>query len=915
MALTGYTEWARTSAGSVVAGVAVEVRRTSDDTLADLYTDATGATPINNGVDFVSDANGRYEFYTEPDRYYILVGAGASQISKPLDLTDGRAQVPFDGRAAFVAWIAGGGTASDGTVKSDGTVFYIASTGATAISDMPGWLPFVVARPEAFKERWEYDAWVSGQTFEAYPGRIRERCEKFSTSAYNPEITRVAVDTGSGLYRHVPSIAVVNSGNLLGAYLFNDSSANESAAGQRAGFVRSTDNGVTWSTKAEELNTSATAENPLDPSGDGAIQGEVFVIYDPSQNEEVAVVAHRGTSVRNFTYIATRDASSTTSKWSIKRVQWNSSNGDLNLTSTVTGTAEAGFTRQNGIDGVAYDAIGFKPFFDQAGDLIVPVVYVTTFGSNHRVGFLKRSGGLWRELGVIPNGVIGAGDAWEPTTWQSSDGTYYCQVRNLSGTGGSVSDNFGVASSSDLISWQPFDWQTYDTHSNRHVFTRAKQDLWLGVGVSHATNRNSLDLFSSGDGHSFVFGATIGNETDSTDFVHYSDLDVSDESAYVLYSEENDQASSPAPNEIRFARFALPSGLPMSGSRKNEYELGSGTPPSVSGSELTIPPQMIGSIATFSKPSVISIRARVSVAPTTNKYTIASIGDAVNGYFTIEYRDNSGTTELWAGGVYIQDVGAPTSYSDFNIAIDHVRRVVSAFGQSGTIARSARIYLGDTDPVGAQTGNIVYDASASSMSVYDRLPHQYVPVLLPQKVGDTEVEGTLLVAPESGNADSIVDAPSGAQAVFRQRIGGSTKSVDFFDDSTGEWYRQVAGTNVLSSSGTSVDALVNLHVDKKLNLGAKAEITISSGAVTISKSYHSIDTEADAASDDLDTINGGITGDILILQTATSTRDVTVKHATGNIFCGSDRVLNNVADRIVLHCDGSNWHMVSYSDN
>lgn len=142
MALTGYTEWARTSAGSVVAGVAVEVRRTSDDTLADLYTDATGATPINNGVDFVSDANGRYEFYTEPDRYYILVGAGASQISKPLDLTDGRAQVPFDGRAAFVAWIAGGGTAPDGTVKSDGTVFYIASTGATAISDMPGWLPF-----------------------------------------------------------------------------------------------------------------------------------------------------------------------------------------------------------------------------------------------------------------------------------------------------------------------------------------------------------------------------------------------------------------------------------------------------------------------------------------------------------------------------------------------------------------------------------------------------------------------------------------------------------------------------------------------------------------------------------------------------------------------------------------------------
>ncbi|MEX5513551.1 hypothetical protein [Pseudophaeobacter sp. 1A09344] len=821
----------------------------------------------------------------------------------------------FPTRADFLTWKAAGGTAPAGSIATDGTVFYIATTGATAISDLLGWLPFGVARPEAFPTRLEYDAWVSSQSFEAYPGRIRERCQKFSISAYNPAITRVAVDTGSGLYRHVPSIAVVNSGDLLGAYLFNDSSASESAAGQRAGFIRSTDNGDTWSAKAEELNTSATAENPLDPSGDGAIQGEVFVIYDQSQDEEIAVVAHRGTATRNFTYIATRDASSAASKWNIKRVQWESSNGDLNLSSTVTGAAEAGFTRQNGIDGVAYDAVGFKPFFDQAGDLVVPVVYVTVFGSNHRIGFLRRSGGVWSELGVIPNGVIGVGDAWEPTTWQASDGTYYCQVRNNAGVGGTVADNFGIASSSDLISWSSFAFQTSDTHVNRKIFTRAKADLWLGVGVSHSNNRNSLDLFSSGDGHSFVFGATIGNETDSTDFVHYSDIDVSGETAYVLYSEENDQASSAAPNEIRFARFALPDGLPMSGSRKNEYELGSGTPPSASGTELTIPPQMIGSVATFSRPFVLSIRARVSAAPTTNKYTIVSVGDAVNGYFAIEYRDNGGTTELWAGGVYIQDVGAPTSYSDFNVAIDPVRRVVSAFGQSGTIARRARVYLGDTDPAGAQTGNIVYDASASSMSVYDRLPHQYAPDFLPQKIGDTEIKGQLSVVPESGNADSIVDAPSGAQAVFRQRINGSTRSVDFFDDTSGEWYRQVEGTNILSSSGTSVNALVDLTAEKKVSLGAKTEITISSGSVTISKSYHSIDTEADAATDDLDTINGGSAGDILVLQTAASARDVTVKHATGNIFCGSDRVLNNVADRIVLHFDGLNWHMISYADN
>lgn len=145
MALTGHRAWARTSAGSIIAGAAVEVRRVADNSLATLYTDAGGGTGVSNP--FTTEADGSYEFYTEPDRYNVLVGTGLSQETVPLDLTDGRAQVPWPSRAQAVADIAGGFEAADGTIKSDGTVQYVASAGETAISDMPGWLPFGQRRP------------------------------------------------------------------------------------------------------------------------------------------------------------------------------------------------------------------------------------------------------------------------------------------------------------------------------------------------------------------------------------------------------------------------------------------------------------------------------------------------------------------------------------------------------------------------------------------------------------------------------------------------------------------------------------------------------------------------------------------------------------------------------------------------
>ena len=75
-----------------------------------------------------------------------------------------------------------------------------------------------------------------------------------------------------------------------------------------------------------------------------------------------------------------------------------------------------------------------------------------------------------------------------------------------------------------------------------------------------------------------------------------------------------------------------------------------------------------------------------------------------------------------------------------------------------------------------------------------------------------------------------------------------------------------------------------------LLLPAATELTIATGVVTITQGHHTIDTEADAATDDLDTINGLAADMVYLLRPADTARTVVFKHGTGNIYCvgGSD---------------------------
>ena len=116
-------------------------------------------------------------------------------------------------------------------------------------------------------------------------------------------------------------------------------------------------------------------------------------------------------------------------------------------------------------------------------------------------------------------------------------------------------------------------------------------------------------------------------------------------------------------------------------------------------------------------------------------------------------------------------------------------------------------------------------------------------------------------------------------------------------------------------SGTNDDSW-NMSL-KTLKQRSGGELTISSGVVTITSSLHNIDTEASAATDDLDTINGGMDGQRLVISANSSTRTVIVKDLTGNLQINSDFSMTNQADRLELIYDEATsfWYEVARSNN
>lgn len=116
----------------------------------------------------------------------------------------------------------------------------------------------------------------------------------------------------------------------------------------------------------------------------------------------------------------------------------------------------------------------------------------------------------------------------------------------------------------------------------------------------------------------------------------------------------------------------------------------------------------------------------------------------------------------------------------------------------------------------------------------------------------------------------------------------------------------------------STGGVTSLDGSEVLNLSNKqvaSELTIAAGIITATQKYHTVDTQDDDPTDNLDTINGGVEGMTIILRANNSARTIVVKNGAGNIICGSDCTLDSASDTWMGIYDGANWLETGRSDN
>ncbi len=160
-----------------------------------------------------------------------------------------------------------------------------------------------------------------------------------------------------------------------------------------------------------------------------------------------------------------------------------------------------------------------------------------------------------------------------------------------------------------------------------------------------------------------------------------------------------------------------------------------------------------------------------------------------------------------------------------------------------------------------------------------------------------------------GNCTGDIYGAQCAASVGVQTIIGGVASGGTYDLYRTAGTLQIASVSYNTYSGTITLLPESLNA---LQLAAvpTTELTIAGGIITKTQTYHRIDTEGDAATDDLDTINGATaTGEVLIIRAENAGRAVVVKHNTGNIwFMGAaDITLDNIEDHLLLIWDGTKW--------
>lgn len=218
-------------------------------------------------------------------------------------------------------------------------------------------------------------------------------------------------------------------------------------------------------------------------------------------------------------------------------------------------------------------------------------------------------------------------------------------------------------------------------------------------------------------------------------------------------------------------------------------------------------------------------------------------------YNDIEWRD-LGDTPTFASATTFTLAGDLTSTYVVN-------RRIRCFGTTmgtlyGTIASSSFSSPNTTVTVTLDSGSLTSNLSAVSLGV------------------------------DPTNTPIPFGAVVGAGTAAQKDTGTSGDTVPLLDGDN-----DFSGTTTLSGGsvlGGSIFATGSLLTSGTVAYSDDGELTIASGAIGVTGVYHTVDTESDAASDDLDTINNAISGRYIVLQAENTGRTVVIKHNTGNIY-------------------------------
>jgi hypothetical protein len=188
----------------------------------------------------------------------------------------------------------------------------------------------------------------------------------------------------------------------------------------------------------------------------------------------------------------------------------------------------------------------------------------------------------------------------------------------------------------------------------------------------------------------------------------------------------------------------------------------------------------------------------------------------------------------------------------------------------------------------------------------------------PSRLFHIESTAAVLLVKASGDNQARMILNAGATSDCRIELedNGSTIWTFGMDSSNSNAF-------VISNSGSlGTDDALQISTSQNVTIpnglfgfGSAASLTISSGAITVTKSFHMLNTEGNAGSDTVVNINGGLTGDILVLKQQFQTRNISFTDGAGNLRLAGNFNMNTQNDTLTLIKFNNVWVELSRRDN